>query len=217
MSATLLRRGASRLLFAAAALGAGTAAQAVPIVYSFAGIASGTLTPVGGTAEAFSDKRAVFTLSGDTDNVSVSPNFISAPISPGYVVFSIAGLGNGWMLFGPGLTMAYVPPAHRAVLYNQTDLVRIDGLDGPGIAGYAMKTSIGPLSGPGGAGYTYLNEMGTSLGVLQVNSFTQASFQSALAVPEPATALSLLAGLAGLAAWSVTAPRSARRGGGRPA
>jgi len=211
MSATPLRTGASRLLFAAAVLCAGTAAQAVPIVYSFAGIASGTLTPVGGAAQAFSGSQVVFTLSGDTDNVSFSPNYISAPISPGYVVFSIAGLGNGWMQFGPGLNVAYVPPAHRAVFYTQSDLLRINGLDGAGLAGYALSSDIGPVvPGPGGSADIFMNLMDTNRGVLTINSFTQASFQSTLAVPEPATALSLLAGLACL---SATARRSARRGG----
>jgi len=228
-----------RAIFASAGLAlalVGFAAQqanASPITYEFSGTGSGA---IGGTS--FTDALVVFTGTADTANViSLSPGLGVTFYAVGLdgLTVNIAGIGTA-TITDPSKVLDIpqpvidpdgdIPPLPGVMLLrgdNPLDLESGTGMAavfGNALAGYDLKTSIGPITDLGGVGFPENCApgpdpcIGTSLGLLSFtsnivldNGGTFTATLQPVPVPEPATLLLMGSGLA--AAFV----RRSRRGG----
>ena len=227
-----------RSIFASTALAltlVGLAVQpvnAAPITYEFSGTGSGA---IGGAS--FTDALVVFTGTADTGDVVTLSfmgfTFYAVPLDG--LAVNIAGIGTA-MITDPAEVFGFpqaiidpdgeIPPLPGLVLGridNPPDLGGFTGMAAVfsnSLAGYDLKTSIGPISDIGGVGFIedcgkpgHDPCLGTSLGALSFTTNIVAERGGTFtatpqAVPEPATLL-LIGG--GLAATFVPRTRRGRR------
>jgi len=206
--------------------------NAAPISYQFSGTGSGA---IGGMS--FTDALVVYTGTADTDDV-VTLSFMDATfyaVALDALTVNITGIGTATItdpaeifdfpqaIIDPDEEIPPLPGLILGRVDNPPDLGGFTGMAAVfnnSLAGYDLKTPIGPISGIGGVGF---NEdcapgsdpcIGTSLGLL---SFThnivspEGTFTATLqpvSVPEPATLLLVGGGVAAFV-------RRSRRGGHR--
>jgi PEP-CTERM motif len=168
-----------RALLGIGFVAASAGAAAVPLTYSFTGLASGTLEMT-----SFSDASFQILLNTDTQTGSQA---YSGTVS-------IGGLGTVAFLGGPAYV--FFSPSFA----NSTPVNRgqpgvgfggfagqpfdIAGISGPAMAGYVLGTASAPRNGDGYLADGQFSNVNTSGGSLTVTAFDQAVFQ-AVVVPEP--------------------------------
>ena len=196
-------------------------ANATPISFEFSGTGSGA---IGGTP--FTNALVVYTGTADTDDVlTLSPmGFTLYAVALDGLTVNIAGIGTATItdpskvldipqpIIDPDGDIPALPGLLLLRGDNPSDLDSGTGMAamfGNALAGYDLKTSIGPITDLGGVGFPENCApgsdpcIGTSLGLLSFTSnivpdnggrFT-ATLQP-VAVPEPATLLLMGSGLA---------------------
>jgi hypothetical protein len=183
--------GLGRSFFIASALAAAAAAQAVPITYSFSGVANGTVG-----AQAFVRNDLLVTVTTDTTNIDTTRFGSSIPATAALLnaSFSLSGFGSGT------LTQAVY------VFNNQgtqtlgfgnianNDLIDLENVAVP-LSTYGLVTPLTFMGTPPNFIFQFQN-VGTSLGALSLSGLTDAVFTASVAaVPEPSTYGMLAAGL----------------------
>ena len=164
-------------------LGFGSVAQAAILNYSIVGAGSGSL---GG--ESFVDASFTISMSGDAslfNGVDINPLINSSVSIDGFGTAEIDGgtrLGiNGSIIF-----------FSRSSGFDLFDFYLAAPVD--------LTQPFGPLSGTGVFALYQFDDVGTSLGLLSLNSSSDVLFQASN-VPEPAVVWLLCSGLAGLLAF----------------
>lgn len=183
---------AAKCLLAAAALMGGLAAQASPITYTFAGMASGTFTPSGGSGTVFSNQAFQLTFVTDTSNIGVWFPGVLHMTTPATASISISTLGSGSVVTAMSVFANLV-----------TNRIGVGTLSGDwfhlqptaSLAGYGLVTDIGPLSGA--TSFLTGSTVALDFGRVSLSSLGSLSFQ-ATAVPEPETWALMGVGLAGV-------------------
>jgi hypothetical protein len=167
------------------------AAHAVPITYTFTGIASGTVDQT-----AFVDQALMVVIQGDTSNVS--------PVAPGVPAVD-SGLTNTITL--GALLSDSITDGGLYVYNNQTsetvgfgsnahsDLITL-GPDAS-LDTYDLSSSFGPLNSATPLFSQFIDVALLGGATLTLSSLTSASFTAA-AVPEPASLALMAVGLAGV-------------------
>lgn len=193
MSSTMKKIGFKMFVTAALSLGA-FHVHAIPITYSFSAVGvNGTLG-----AQAFSGATISFNLSGDTDNVIPaspgSPSFNTARNYSLTGTFSIDGIASGDILNTLGVYKSNSIVGMRAV--PGSDFLYLFSSQP-----YDLTSDIGPITGNGFRQNNFLN---TDFGQLRLSNAGTATFsagqpQDPTQVPEPASLLLVLGGLAGFA------------------
>jgi hypothetical protein len=183
--------GLGRSFFIASALAAAAAAQAVPITYTFSGVANGTVG-----AQAFVRNDLLVTVTTDTTNIDTTRFGSSIPATAALLnaSFSLSGFGSGT------LTQAVY------VFNNQgtqtlgfgnianNDLIDLENVAVP-LSTYGLVTPLTFMGTPPNFIFQFQN-VGTSLGALSLSGLTDAVFTASVAaVPEPSTYGMLAAGL----------------------
>jgi hypothetical protein len=211
-----------RVALATAVIGLalGAPAQAVPITYTFSGTASGALFDATGAETDFTDQLFSIVLSADTSDI--------LPNDPFYRIFNLGGS------FSEGVFNATLSPGVAVVVNNDPAFDRVNffnatfdnglGFSGhPGLTGYDLSTSIGPLTIPDAvnapAGFLNPTFGGGSFaleggGSVEFTGNTSLTFTAQLQggnVPEPAPLALLAAGLMALA-FARRAGRASRTG-----
>lgn len=173
-------------------------AAAVPVAYTFTGVASGTGT--GGTPD-FTDEAFTLTLTGDTDDIDTS----SAPF------YYLHNLGGTFMVgaftadLDPSVTLVgSADPSLELINFFSADVMNGLGLHNTALNGYDLSFSIGPLVGdtltPTLNGGSFALVGG---GTLQFTDNTSLTFLAEVRradVPEPITLSLFAAGVAGIGA-----------------
>jgi len=220
---TILRSLFSRTALAIMLVGfAGQQANATPISFGFSGTGSGI---IGG--KPFTNALVVYTGTADTDDVlTLSPivGFTAYAVGLDTLTVNIAGIGTATITDPSkilGIPQAIIDPdgdipALPGLLLlrgdNPSDLDSGTGMAaifGNALAGYDLKTSIGPITDVGGVGFPVNCApgsdpcIGTSRGLLSFttnilldSSATFAATRQPVAVPEPASLLLMGSGLA---------------------
>jgi hypothetical protein len=173
-------------------IGIGGSARAVPIFYTESVTGSGTLG-----SSTFTNALVTMTFSGVTANV-VNPSSGIFQNQVGTGTFSVAGLGSGTFTDQIGAVVNQSSPGGGLSDFT-TDRLMLWTLDAA-FTTYNLTTSFGPISDT-----AEINPVGTvfatSLGNLGFTSVSGNSTftASTSAVPEPAGAVLVSAGLLGLA------------------
>jgi hypothetical protein len=207
-------------------LGVAGPAHAVPITYTQSGIGSGT---IGGST--FTNALVVFTMTGDTDNVVANSEFEDdGVVVPAGIFFAnvsslttvdITGIGIATVI-DPSAVYGFSIPVDidedgdidpPLVVFGTIDeppaIESFTGLGGTAsnaLAGYDLRTAIGPISGVGGIGYPVGLSVNTNRGALSFTSNIsldngQGTFTATVrptTVPEPGSLLLLGTGLVSL-------------------
>jgi hypothetical protein len=194
------------LAIAAIGLAAAMPTYAVPVTYTFSGTASGVLLDAAGTETDFTD--ALFTIVLEADTTAIQPD------DPYYRIFNLGGT------FSQGAFSATLSPLVAIVVNSDPAFENVNFFNGtfdnglgfwehPALDGYHLATSIGPLTVPsadaplGFLSPTY-NDVGGAFafeggGSVQFTGDTSLTFSARVqGVPEPATAMLVLAALAAL-------------------
>src|SRR5262245_57262722 len=159
-----------------------------PITYSVRATASGTL---GGSA--FTSALVTIALTGDTSAVSGSP----IQTNPGIATVDVSGVGTA--TFTNALLAAFVNPTPLNLLAGISDLTAdrlILGTRNPVFASYDLRTPIGPITG--GAPFNDGFIFPTTLGDFVLTSINGGTSTFTAVVPEPASAVLVVAGLLGI-------------------
>lgn len=184
----------------------GSQANALPVTYTFEATASGELGATG-----FSDAALNFTLTADTDDVQEQIiNFMGTD----FTIFTNVAVGAFVDIAGLGsFTIADTLTVFSNITADVIGLTRLDfdviDIDSPGLT-YDLRTSFGPISQADPFFFEF-DVLGTAGGELSLTDLVNASFQAVVqntggtSVPEPATAMLLVAGLAGLG-WARRRP-----------
>lgn len=188
---------AAKSLVAAVALLGSLAAHAVPITYTFTGLATGTFTPIGGTLSTFTGRALTVTINTDTVNINTIRFGAGIPATQNLVPgsISVASLGSG----------SFTNPLY--VFNNQgTQIVGFGNLANNdlinvinstvGLNSYNLVTNFGPISGS--PFISQFTNVGLSFGTLSLTGLTNPTFQATV-VPEPETWALMAAGLAWVA------------------
>lgn len=174
----------------AAALLMPFAASAVPITYTYSGLASGNLAGTG-----FTDASFVITAQADTSTVLPWANATWQNTHASATV-SLTGFG----------TVSFSLPTHTWIQANccmgfgedlGANLVTLDGTNGLTNVGYALATNIGPIVAAASTQGQF-NAIATSGGAL---TFSQIGFDvifQASVVPEASASALMALGLAGI-------------------
>jgi hypothetical protein len=165
-------------------------ARAAAITYTFAGTASGFLG-----LDAFTDESFTITLVGDTDNVTSGGGefFNQATTSATFTVGAASGNLTG--VFNEAIVNS--DPANPRVAFGQftgADFVA-EALQDSSFAPYELKTTF-PLTPGTPVFMTQVFE--TSVGSLEFDSASFASFQATGGVPETSTWAMMALGFAGI-------------------
>jgi hypothetical protein len=171
--------GLGRSFFIASALAAAAAAQAVPITYSFSGVANGTVG-----AQAFVRNDLLVTVTTDTTNIDTT-RFGSGILATAALLnasFSLYVFNNqGTQTLGFGNIA-------------NNDLIDLENVAVP-LSTYGLVTPLTFMGTPPNFIFQFQN-VGTSLGALSLSGLTDAVFTASVAaVPEPSTYGMLAAGL----------------------
>jgi hypothetical protein len=175
------------VLLSALVLGAASLAAADPITYTHTGVGSGTLDGV-----AFGVGAPVpFTITahGDTDNRQL---ILIGPFQRGFFIdndsASIAIEGVGSFAFTTP-TRFFSNTSIGLVGFSRAGATGSDLFDGPGLIGWDMTTSVGPIAGEGTSWWG--PDVHTDGGVLFFRlSESSATFSAEVgSVPEPASLL----------------------------
>lgn len=173
-------------------------AAAVPVAYTFTGVASGTGT--GGTPD-FADESFTLTLTGDTDDIDTSA-------APFYYLHNLGGtftVGSFSANLDPSVTLVgSADPSLELINFFSADVANGLGLHNAALNGYDLSSSIGPLTGdfltPTFNGGSFALVGG---GTLQFTGNTSLTFSAEVRradVPEPVSLSLFAAGVAGLGA-----------------
>jgi hypothetical protein len=192
--------------------------QADPIIYTFAGVGSGTL----GT-ESFSDAAFTVTISADTANIVTSPILFGLSHVPASsATIFVNGLGTV-----PILTQLGVANSQNLETTGPADItlnVSSDSTLSPifelplGTKDYLLSESIGPVGGRTLMQPDSFTPFTTSDGDFAFSSLLIVTFQAALQpVPEPAPLALLCAGGVTLGSLARKKWRRAGRDANRPA
>lgn len=192
-----LRLSCTLLPLAVAALLAQPAA-AVPVAFTFTGIASGTGT---GGAPDFADVSFTLTLAGDTDN-------IDGTAAPFYYLHNLGGTfseGAFTADLDPSVTLvASADPSLELINFFSADVMNGLGLHNSALNGYDLASSIGPLTGdsltPTFNGGSFALVGGGAITFTDNTSLTFTAEVRRTGAPEPITLSLFAAGLAGLGA-----------------
>jgi hypothetical protein len=187
------------LILAAVVLSAGWA-RADAVVYTFTGTGAGTVD-----GSAWSGAFSVV-LTGDTTGITSSPG----------PFYRLSGLGG---TFTEGAVNATLSPSITIVSSAGLDLINFFnstfdnglGLSDPGLAGYNLATSIGPLGPATGGNLTPTFNGGTFAstdGPIEFTSDRTLTF-AATTAPEPSSLLMLAMGLGSLALLGIKRRRGA--------
>jgi hypothetical protein len=199
-----------RVALATAVVGLALAAtaKAVPITYTFSGTASGALFDATGAETDFTDQLFSIVLSADTSDI--------LPDDPFYRIFNLGGS------FTEGAFNATLSPGVAIVVNNDPAFDRVNffnasfenglGFSGhPGLTGYDLSTSVGPLTVPDAVnapagflnptfnGGAFALENGGSLEFTGNTSLTFTADVRGNAIPEPMPLAMLAAGFVALA------------------
>jgi hypothetical protein len=162
-------------------------ANAAAITYTFTGTATGS---IGG--DGFTDESFAITLVGDTDNVTSSGGeFFSPATGASFTV----GSTSGALTFNEAILNT--DPMNPRVAFGQANSMGFvaEALQNGSFASYNLKTAF-PLT-PGTPEFIP-QVFDTSVGFLEFDSASSASFEATGGVPEPSTWAMMLAGFAGL-------------------
>lgn len=165
-------------------------AWAVPIQYVYTGTASGS---VDGTPFA----EAAFTVLADADTDHVTTWFAGTlQNTHASATLTLAGFGAG------SFTRASQTWIAENCCMGLGENFSINWLNLPSSAltgvGWNMKTAIGPVLDPAASTQGQFVNVGTSFGRVTFDAVSDVTFQAVL-VPEPASVVLMLVGLAGLA------------------
>jgi hypothetical protein len=173
-------------------------ASAVPVAYTFTGVASGTGT---GATPNFTDESFTLTLTGDTDDIDTSA-------APFYYLHNLGGtfsVGAFSADLDPSVTLVgSADPSLELINFFSADVANGLGLHNAALNGYDLSFSIGPLSDDGltptlnGGSFALVGG-----GTLQFTGNTSLTFTAAVRradVPEPITLSLFAAGIAGIGA-----------------
>ncbi len=179
-----------------------SSANAAAISYVFTGTASGTI----GVDGVFTDESFTVTLAGDFDNVTFSGGeFFNQVTSATFTVGSTSGTLTG--VFNEAIVNT--DPSTPRVAFGQftgSDFVA-EALQEGSFGSYNLKTAF-PLTNGTPEFITQVFE--TSVGSLEFDSASFASFEATGGVPEPSTWAMMLAGFAGLSFLSYRQTAKAR-------
>lgn len=171
-------------------------ASAVPVTYTFTGVASGTGT--GGTPD-FTDESFTLTLTGDTDDIDTST-------APFYYLHNLGGtfsVGAFSADLDPSVTLVgSADPSLELINFFSADVANGLGLHNAALDGYDLSFSIGPLADDGltptfnGGSFALVGG-----GTLQFTGNTSLAFTANVTgAPEPITLSLFGAGVAGIGA-----------------
>ena len=182
------------ILAAVIGIGAVTAAQAVPITYTFSGTGSGVIVD-GGTTTFSGAFTFVFTADTSAIDASGAPFFRLNNVSGTFTT------GSFTATLTPTVTIvASADPSLELINFFNATFDNGLGLHNPALNGYDLSTSIGPLVGD------FLtptfnsigNGFATTTGAIVEMTGDETLTFTASVVPEPATVALLALGLAGL-------------------
>jgi hypothetical protein len=180
-----------------------TGASAETIAYTFTGVATGVLDGTG-----FTDEPFTITLVGDTDNIASGGGefFNRAATSATFTVGSTSGDLTGTF----NEVILNTDPTTPRVVFGQSRgaFFVAEGLQNSAFASYDLSTAF-PLTS--GDPLFEAEVFETSVGSLEFDSASSASFEAALGtpVPEPSTWAMMTIGFLGL---GFIANRASRRG-----
>ena len=163
-------------------------ASAAAITYTFAGTATGFLG-----LDPFTDESFTVTLVGDTDNVTFAGEFFNKATSAAFTIGSSSGTLTGSF----NEVILNTDPAAPRVAFGQFtgfDFVA-EALQDSSFASYNLKTAF-PLTNGAPEFITQVFE--TSVGSLEFDSASFASFQATGGVPETSTWAMMALGFAGI-------------------
>lgn len=188
---------AAKSVVAGAALLGSLAAHAIPVTYTFTGLASGSFTPTGGSVSNFTGRALTVTITTDTVNINTSRFGAGIPATQNLVSgsISVASVGSGtftnpvYVFNNQGTQTVGFGNLANNDLFNITNTT-------VGLNSYGLVTNFGPITGT--SFISQFSNVPLSFGTMSLSGMTSPSFVATV-VPEPETWALMAAGLAWVA------------------